>query len=282
MNDRYAVSLFNSFLILIISLVACMAIFISLNSSFMLIHFFFLFAVFIVILITYFTKMAYGLVGILLLSFIQLCYISYEYVFYRQFSLSSLFLLATSLFLFLIICLIIYPVRLVKKENTLLKNGIERLNAKESETFLRTIQMYDQDFKFCSETSARLKVPIYTMVIRFHDWNHLKNKATEEELEILFRLVNETIAERTKQGELTYLLDSVFPTWGILSFTEVVSQNTSKGQISERLSQKLLSTPIIDHLNVRLIFGQGKQEDNESQKSIDFLVQAFRNMEDYE
>ncbi|MCA5012976.1 MULTISPECIES: diguanylate cyclase [unclassified Enterococcus] len=279
LNKRYASTIMDLSLLFFISLVSITVIFVGLGNNGFFIDLISLLITLILVIITYFTGIVSGLIFTLIFVFVQLGYVSYQYVFMKQFTYASLFWLIIPPLYCLSIFLITYQVRLLEKENERLKKNNVQYNALDAETHLRTLTLYESDFPMFVTMSQRFQTDLYTVVVRIRYWDSLKKLMTEEQTKELLKMITRVFQESSDQSNSLYMVNQVTPTWSSYTFSTPESLREFRELLKERFLEELEKTTNLNNLTIDLLVSQAKYDSEEMTKASDFLSEALNGLQ---
>lgn len=278
-DKKYVSIIMDLSLLFFITLVVATVIFIGLGVNDFFSDLVNLLITLILVVITFFTGIVPGMVFTLVFVFGQLAFVSYQYVFFEEFSYGSLFWLIVPPLYCLSIFLITYQVRLLEKENEQLRQDSAQLNTLDAETHLRTLSLYEGDFLMLTELSERFKADLYTVVIRVRYWDSLKKLMTDEQTKELLKLVTSVFQESMNNSNALYLVDQHLPTWSSLVFSDNEALRVLRELLKERFLEELEKSAKLNNLTIDLLVAQAKYDPNEMETGTDLLSDGVNSLQ---
>lgn len=233
----------------------------------------------ILMVITYFTGIVAGLTFSLLFSFIQLAYVSYQYVYHKEFSYGSIFWLFMPALLCLSIYLITTYIRLLELENKKLYHEKIRLRTLDERTQLRTVTMFEDDFTVLAGTAEAFGLPLNTCVIRVRYWDSLRSLMSETQVTELLQLLTKAIEESIEVKHFLYMVDTTIPTWSLLVFEAPDKLEAFKASVKQHFAEAQSHSEALNRLTIQLAVAQVSYDASVKMTGTDFLADGIHSLQ---
>lgn len=278
-DKKYVSMLMDLTLLFFLTLVTVTVIFMGLGTNNFFSDFINLLITLILVVITFFTGIVSGLIFTLIFIFAQLGFVTYQYVFFEQFSYGSLFWLIVPPLYCLSIYLITYQIRILEKENEQLRQDSAQLNALDAKTHLRTLSLYEGDFPIFAELSRRFDTDLYAVVIRIRYWDSLKKLMSNEQQQELLELVTSVFQASADEYSSLYLVDQITPTWSSFVFSNNEALKVFRELLKERFLEELGKSAALNNLTIDLLVAQAKYDEAEMHSGADLLSEGVNGLQ---
>jgi len=143
----------------------------------------------------------------------------------------------------------------LQKSNGELRTALVERGAFDEQTNLRTTVAYIEDIAVFAETNRRFDIPVTTAIIKIRHFNDLKRMMSDNQLQHLLKLTTESIKEKTRTNDITYLLNNDDPTWAILLYTDTKGAQIATGRIKEGFEHNLKDSESLSTMAISMVIG---------------------------
>lgn len=219
-NDEKDSLLQDVGLLLFISLFSATAVLMALSGS-ILLNVIYLFCTILLLMITYFFDILPSLIANIVFIGIQAVIMIYQYVSQTaRIPWKLSFWMIMPILLSLTLYMMTKNLVAIQKSNGELRTALIERGAFDEQTNLRTTVAYIEDIAVFAETNRRFDIPVTTAIIKIRYFNDLKRMMSQNQMQLLLKLTTDSIKEKTRTNDITYLLNNEDPTWAILLYTE--------------------------------------------------------------
>ncbi|MQS75578.1 diguanylate cyclase domain-containing protein [Companilactobacillus halodurans] len=242
-------------LLLFLTLFSAAAILMVLSGN-ILLNVIYLFCTILLLMITYFFGILPSLIANIIFICIQVVIMVYQYVTsitHIPWQLSFWMLIP------ILMSLALYSMTqnqvALQKANRELRTTLVERGAFDEQTNLRTTVAYIEDIAVFAETNRRFKIPVATAIIKIRYFNDLKRMMSAQQLRQLLQLTSDAIKEKTRNNDITYLLDNEDPTWAILLYTDDKGADIATKRIEEGFEKRLEEDSSLNNLAISMKVG---------------------------
>jgi GGDEF domain-containing protein len=246
-----------------------------------LVNIIFLNVAFLLVIVTYFTNLTFGLILNIIFIFSYASYILYntvtkgiEYTAGTYFWLIMTPLFTVAAFLFT------RNTTKLQQENAIIKSQNEYLGTIDQDTLLKNIVSFQNDEAIFSSISRRYDMPLVLLVIKVRHWKELKRFQSSEEMRLALQDISTLLESCIRTSDVLYLLDKEEATWGVLLLTDDPGAKLVSDRIKNRISEAN-HTDFATKYRVRIELRVGaKLFDPETiQTPLDFIEAAEKELE---
>lgn len=254
-------------------------VFLAANPSEFLVNLIYLMITFILVIITYFTSIIAGLIFNIIFIFGQVFYMAYGFFDKGSVNLWD----AVWLFLPGFYCLTIYFVtdrlREIQDENVYLKKEMVRLSTLDTDTQLRTLNMFDADFTSLEKLPADYQVPLSLLVVRIRYWDTVKGLMNNLQIQKILQEVTKVLNNSFPDENFKYIIDRSNPTWGVMAFLPEAQMRLLEINLKEQFNQNVALVSELANLNIDLVVATSKYDAAETPNATDFLADGIRELQ---
>lgn len=267
-----------TFIIFILTCVVTM-IFISSNPTIYTFNMVFLNVCFLIAIITYFTNIITGLILNLLFIFGYGSFTLYQTAISGQMvGMQNYFWLILTPIFSVLVWFLTYNNRRLQVENENLNSLKNRLVTIDEQTNLKNTLSFQQDVKTFMALSVRYKIPLTLLVINVKYWQDIKRFIPPEKLNEALSELSDMGQSLVRTNDTLYLLDSEYPTWGIVLFTDSEGSKIVVNRFKDTLN-KLNKTAFSEKYSVDLEFVIGAIQYDEVVSPLEWIAQARKTLE---
>lgn len=143
----------------------------------------------------------------------------------------------------------------LQKSNGELRTALIERGAFDEQTNLRTTVAYIEDIAVFAETNRRFEIPVTTAIIKIRYFNDLKRMMSSNQLQHLLKLTTDSIKEKTRTNDITYLLNNEDPTWAILLYTNEKGAGIATQRIKEGFEKNVKSDVSLNTMAISMVVG---------------------------
>lgn len=255
-DDDARSSLFQDIgLLIFLSLFSATAILMSLSGNIFL-NVIYLFCTILLLMITYFFGILPSLIANIVFIGIQAVIMIYQYVTQTiQIPWQLSFWMVLPIFLSLALYSMTRNQIALQKSNGELRTSLIERGAFDEQTNLRTTVAYIEDIAVFAETNRRFDIPVTTAIIKIRYFNDLKRMMSENQLKILLKLTTDSIKEKTRTNDITYLLNNEDPTWAILLYTDNKGAGIATQRIKEGFEKNVQANGSLNTMAISMVVG---------------------------
>lgn len=233
---------------------------------------------FLLVIITYFTNIVTGLIFNMLFIFGQLIYLLYAYLYQDSFTYWSILWLVLPSLYSVTIYFVTVAIRNLETANLNLKKE-KVFNSLDADTQLRTLNLFDDDFRALKQLPARYDLPLSMLIIRVRHWDSMKSMISADQAREIVKLVTTILEEPHTQESFKYIIDHNTPTWGVVCFSKSSDVKTLRAQVKEQFGETVRQHVELSTLNLELVTGVTSYDESEMQTSTDFLADGIRELQ---
>lgn len=242
-------------LLTFLSLFSATAILMALTGN-ILLNVIYLFCTIMLLMITYFFGILPSLISNIVFIGIQAVIMIYQYVTQvSKIPWQLSFWMVLPILLSLALYSMVKNQIALQKSNGELRTALIERGAFDEQTNLRTTVAYIEDIAVFAETNRRFNIPVTTAIIKIRYFNDLKRMMSESQLKHLLKLTTDSIKEKTRTNDITYLLNNEDPTWAILLYTDMKGAQIATGRIKEGFEKNVQADETLNTMAVSMIVG---------------------------
>lgn len=242
-------------LLTFLSLFSATAILMALTGN-ILLNVIYLFCTIMLLMITYFFGILPSLISNIVFIGIQAVIMIYQYVTQvSKIPWQLSFWMVLPILLSLALYSMVKNQIALQKSNGELRTALIERGAFDEQTNLRTTVAYIEDIAVFAETNRRFNIPVTTAIIKIRYFNDLKRMMSEGQLKHLLKLTTDSIKEKTRTNDITYLLNNEDPTWAILLYTDMKGAQIATGRIKEGFEKNVQADETLNTMAVSMIVG---------------------------
>ena len=216
----------------------------------------YLFCTILLLMITYFFGILPSLIANIVFIGIQAVIMIYQYVTQTiQIPWQLSFWMVLPIFLSLALYSMTRNQIALQKSNGELRTSLIERGAFDEQTNLRTTVAYIEDIAVFAETNRRFDIPVTTAIIKIRYFNDLKRMMSENQLKILLKLTTDSIKEKTRTNDITYLLNNEDPTWAILLYTDNKGAGIATQRIKEGFEKNVQANGSLNTMAISMVVG---------------------------
>ncbi|AUI71504.1 hypothetical protein [Companilactobacillus alimentarius] len=254
-NDEKDSLLQDVGLLLFISLFSATAVLMALSGS-ILLNVIYLFCTILLLMITYFFDILPSLIANIVFIGIQAVIMIYQYVSQTaRIPWKLSFWMIMPILLSLTLYMMTKNLVAIQKSNGELRTALIERGAFDEQTNLRTTVAYIEDIAVFAETNRRFDIPVTTAIIKIRYFNDLKRMMSQNQMQLLLKLTTDSIKEKTRTNDITYLLNNEDPTWAILSYTDAKGAGIATSRIKDGFEKNVKANDSLSTMAISMIVG---------------------------
>lgn len=242
-------------LLVFLSLFSATAILMALTGN-ILLNVIYLFCTVMLLMITYFFGILPSLISNIVFIAIQAIIMIYQYV---SQTARIPWQLSFWMIIPMLLSLALYSMTknqvALQKSNGELRTALIERGAFDEQTNLRTTVAYIEDIAVFAETNRRFDIPVTTAIIKIRYFNDLRRMMSPNQTKLLLKLTTDSIKEKTRTNDITYLLNSDDPTWAILLYTDNKGAGIATGRIKEGFEKNVKANDSLSTMAISMIVG---------------------------
>lgn len=242
-------------LLLFLSLFSATAILMMLSGN-ILLNVIYLFCTVLLMMITYFFGILPSLIANIVFIGIQAIIMIYQYVTnIVQIPWQLSFWMVIPILLSLALNTMTRNQIALQKKNGELQTALVERGAFDEQTNLRTTVAYVEDIAVFAETNRRFEIPVTTAIIKIRYFNDLRRMMSDSQLKGLLKLTTDSIKQKTRTNDITYLLNNEDPTWAILLYTDTKGAQIATDRIKEGFEKNVKADVSLNTMAISMIVG---------------------------
>lgn len=254
-NDEKDSLLQDVGLLLFISLFSATAVLMALSGS-ILLNVIYLFCTILLLMITYFFDILPSLIANIVFIGIQAVIMIYQYVSQTaRIPWKLSFWMIMPILLSLTLYMMTKNLVAIQKSNGELRTALIERGAFDEQTNLRTTVVYIEDIAVFAETNRRFDIPVTTAIIKIRYFNDLKRMMSQNQMQLLLKLTTDSIKEKTRTNDITYLLNNEDPTWAILLYTDAKGAGIATSRIKDGFEKNVKANDSLSTMAISMIVG---------------------------
>lgn len=254
-NDEKDSLLQDVGLLLFISLFSATAVLMALSGS-ILLNVIYLFCTILLLMITYFFDILPSLIANIVFIGIQAVIMIYQYVSQTaRIPWKLSFWMIMPILLSLTLYMMTKNLVAIQKSNGELRTALIERGAFDEQTNLRTTVAYIEDIAVFAETNRRFDIPVTTAIIKIRYFNDLKRMMSQNQMQLLLKLTTDSIKEKTRTNDITYLLNNEDPTWAILLYTDAKGAGIATSRIKDGFEKNVKANDSLSTMAISMIVG---------------------------
>lgn len=254
-NDEKDSLLQDVGLLLFISLFSATAVLMALSGS-ILLNVIYLFCTILLLMITYFFDILPSLIANIVFIGIQAVIMIYQYVSQTaRIPWKLSFWMIIPILLSLTLYMMTKNLVAIQKSNGELRTALIERGAFDEQTNLRTTVAYIEDIAVFAETNRRFDIPVTTAIIKIRYFNDLKRMMSQNQMQLLLKLTTDSIKEKTRTNDITYLLNNEDPTWAILLYTDAKGAGIATSRIKDGFEKNVKANDSLSTMAISMIVG---------------------------
>jgi len=258
-------------LLVFLSIFSATAILMALTGN-ILLNVAYLFCTVLLLMITYFFGILPSLIANIVFIAIQAGIMIYQYVSKtNQIPLQLSFWMVIPLLLSLALYSMTRNQIALQKSNGTLRNALIERGAFDEQTNLRTTVAYIEDIAVFAETNHRYEIPVATAIIKIRYFNDLKRMMSSNQVQQLFQIATDSIKEKTRDNDVTYLLNHDDPTWAILLYTDEKGARLATDRIKEGFEKNIENDGSLNTIARSMIVGIASWDENTMKTPYDLM-----------
>ncbi|HAY54060.1 GGDEF domain-containing protein [Schleiferilactobacillus harbinensis] len=239
-----------------LALFAVTALFMGLTATHILLNTIYLGIALLLVALTYFLGLMFGLVANMVFIFGQGTIMVYQNVLADQtVSLVMIFWLLMPLALSVVFHGVAQTTLQLQTEITHLAESQDQYSAFDEATHLRTTVAYYEDAGVFLETSRRFSIPVSTIAIRLRYLGELRQLLSRAQFAALIRTASRTLDHATRDNDVVYYVNQTTPTWAVLLYTDKAGAQIAANRIRTSFAAQLAQQPDMPDVDVSLIIG---------------------------
>ncbi|MCI2171012.1 GGDEF domain-containing protein [Schleiferilactobacillus perolens] len=261
-------------------LFAVTAIFMGITSTHMLLNTIYLGVTLLLVVLTYFLGLTFGLIANMVFIFAQGTIMVYQNVLQEQaVSLVMVFWLVMPLLLSVTYHGLAQRALQMQQEISHLTVSLDHYSAFDEDTKLRTTVAYYEDAAVFLETGRRFSIPVSSIALRLRYLSELRQLLTKEQFADLLRIISATLRSATRTNDVVYYIDRHTPTWAVLLYTSKAGARIAAARIRTSFAEQLANIPDMPDVDVSLIIGIASSVDEGIKDAGDLMHAAMKETE---
>jgi len=159
----------------------------------------------------------------------------------------------------------------LQKSNGELRTALIERGAFDEQTNLRTTVAYIEDIAVFAETNRRFDIPVATAIIKIRYFSDLKRMMSSNQLKQLLKITTDSIKEKTRTNDITYLLNNEDPTWAILLYTDNKGADIATGRIKEGFEKNVKADETLNTMAITMVVGIATWDDTTMKTPYDLM-----------
>jgi len=159
----------------------------------------------------------------------------------------------------------------LQKSNGELRTALIERGAFDEQTNLRTTVAYIEDIAVFAETNRRFDIPVATAIIKIRYFNDLKRMMSSKQLKQLLKITTDSIKEKTRTNDITYLLNNEDPTWAILLYTDNKGAEIATGRIKKGFEKNVKADESLNTMAITMVVGVATWDDTTMKTPYDLM-----------
>jgi len=270
-NDEKSSLLQDVGLLMFISLFSATTILVAL-SGFILLNVIYLFCTIMLLMITYFFGILPSLISNIVFIGIQALIMIEQYV---SRTARIPWQLSFWMVIPILLSLALYAMTrnqiALQKSNGELRTALIERGAFDEQTNLRTTVAYIEDIAVFAETNRRFDIPVATAIIKIRYFSDLKRMMSSNQLKQLLKITTDSIKEKTRTNDITYLLNNEDPTWAILLYTDNKGADIATGRIKEGFEKNVKADETLNTMAITMVVGIATWDDTTMKTPYDLM-----------
>ena len=183
-----------------------------------------------------------------------------------------------------LICITFYiltvQLRKLQGENLRLQNRLNQASTLDSETNLRTVEIFREHFHVFTNLSKDYHFPLYLFSYRIKYWNSISGILSRKEQHHLIQVVTEVINDVTTGHEFVYSIGNQPPTWAVLS-SEAVDSNKRRfrDEVKQELAQRVNDDSLLNKVDIQLEASRVQYDPQEHPDASSFLQDGIHELQ---
>jgi len=270
-NDEKSSLLQDVGLLMFISLFSATTILVAL-SGFILLNVIYLFCTIMLLMITYFFGILPSLIANIVFIGIQALIMIEQYVSQTaRIPWQLSFWMVIPILLSLALYAMTRNQIALQKSNGELRTALIERGAFDEQTNLRTTVAYIEDIAVFAETNRRFDIPVATAIIKIRYFSDLKRMMSSNQLKQLLKITTDSIKEKTRTNDITYLLNNEDPTWAILLYTDNKGADIATGRIKEGFEKNVKADETLNTMAITMVVGIATWDDTTMKTPYDLM-----------
>lgn len=159
----------------------------------------------------------------------------------------------------------------LQRSNGELRTALIERGAFDEQTNLRTTVAYIEDIAVFAETNRRFDIPVATAIIKIRYFNDLKRMMSSKQLKQLLKITTDSIKEKTRTNDITYLLNNEDPTWAILLYTDNKGAEIATGRIKQGFEKNVKADESLNTMAITMVVGIATWDDTTMKTPYDLM-----------